>query len=215
MWLHSCNLDGFDGKRFPEYRTPKYFFKHKSDENAEFWYPIDIQEEATVLESWCQPPFISYRTSLCWLDATTDNRGELRSSSWVLLWNDAGTWAGALNIHNYHIIPILEFVPLPLLRLAHCELIAISMGIAQKNLDEGTPLTIPEYNCEERPKTYSYLFYNVLWIEWEGGIAYRKGLGRVEDNMREAQPLEWIDVILGWASSMLNWWDCLHFIVLP
>ncbi|KAF2824834.1 hypothetical protein CC86DRAFT_420065 [Ophiobolus disseminans] len=42
-----------------------------------------------------------------------------------------------------------------------------------------------------------YDFYNVLWVEWKDGIAYRKALGRVYKEAWEAQTFEEIDVILG------------------
>lgn len=42
-----------------------------------------------------------------------------------------------------------------------------------------------------------YQFYNVLRIEWEGGIAYRKALGRVFRKAWESQKLEEIDIVLG------------------
>ena len=40
-------------------------------------------------------------------------------------------------------------------------------------------------------------FYNVLWIEWVDGIAYRKGLGRVEKSGWESADTEEIEVVLG------------------
>ncbi|KAH4404220.1 hypothetical protein HBH92_195960 [Parastagonospora nodorum] len=42
-----------------------------------------------------------------------------------------------------------------------------------------------------------YEYYNVLWIEWENGIAYRKALGRICKEAWEAQDPEKIDVLLG------------------
>lgn len=42
-----------------------------------------------------------------------------------------------------------------------------------------------------------YRCYNVLWIEWEEGIAYRRGIGRIEAQAWERQHLEHIDVVLG------------------
>jgi hypothetical protein len=45
-------------------------------------------------------------------------------------------------------------------------------------------------------KFYEFCFV-LSTIEWKGGIAYRKGLGRVEKNAWEQLSLEEIDVILG------------------
>jgi hypothetical protein len=43
----------------------------------------------------------------------------------------------------------------------------------------------------------SYDFYNVLWIERNGDIAYRKALGRVWKDAWQRQHVEEIDVLLG------------------
>jgi hypothetical protein len=79
-------------------------------------------------------------------------------------------------------------------QLPRCELISISTGHA--HYIEGVK-DLGLQDCEDQPRKGPYEFYNVLWIEWEDGIAYRKGVGRVEKNMWEAQPLERIDVTLG------------------
>lgn len=47
------------------------------------------------------------------------------------------------------------------------------------------------------PEQYGkYHFYNVLWVEWQDGTAFRKGIGRVEQKAWE-QSAEWIDLVLG------------------
>ncbi|KAK6439394.1 hypothetical protein LTR95_004388 [Oleoguttula sp. CCFEE 5521] len=87
----------------------------------------------------------------------------------------------------------------------------------QKELDQ-----YPEYFVEPRPKTYMvrtaamfvtkldslmldkeylpgsiYEYYNVMWVEWETGIAYRKGLARIAKEVFERECLGWMDVTLG------------------
>jgi hypothetical protein len=42
-----------------------------------------------------------------------------------------------------------------------------------------------------------YNFYNVLWVRWEDGIAYREALGRVEQGYWDSAPTEELDVRLG------------------
>jgi hypothetical protein len=42
-----------------------------------------------------------------------------------------------------------------------------------------------------------YEYYNVMWIEWEDGIAYRRAVGRVYKEAWEALDLEEVDVLLG------------------
>jgi hypothetical protein len=79
-----------------------------------------------------------------------------------------------------------------------CELVEVSRGYSV----EGYWLTgvLDEWNHPNRPKLpkgEKYEFVNVLWVEWEDGIAYRKAYGRVMKSTWEAQELEWIDLILG------------------
>jgi hypothetical protein len=55
-----------------------------------------------------------------------------------------------------------------------------------------------EYCISERPKdSERYEYYNVLWIEWDDGVAYRKAVGRVEKRVWESLSLESIDLVLG------------------
>jgi hypothetical protein len=65
------------------------------------------------------------------------------------------------------------------------ELIAISAGSANKEgleveLDDIKVLA-PWASAIERGVVK---FHNVLWIEWEDGLAYRRGLGRAENGIR-------------------------------
>lgn len=67
------------------------------------------------------------------------------------------------------------------------ELVAISMMYRQpgrKRWEE--PLG------RERPQSY-----NVLWVEWIDGIAYRKGIGEVRRDVWESRERELVDLILG------------------
>jgi hypothetical protein len=71
--------------------------------------------------------------------------------------------------------------PLPPQTSSTCELIAISRGYAKEmEYWDTTPLPPRGYHWREESKGVRYEFYNVLWIEWEDGIAYRKGIGHVE-----------------------------------
>ncbi len=79
-----------------------------------------------------------------------------------------------------------------------CELVAISRGYAFEGY---YPWGVDEWTHDERPRAGArgskYEFYNVLWVEWVEGIAYRKGLGRIEKSAWEDQELESIELILG------------------
>lgn len=40
-------------------------------------------------------------------------------------------------------------------------------------------------------------FYNVLWVEWVDGVAYRKGVGKVWKGAWESLEREDIELVLG------------------
>jgi hypothetical protein len=177
-------------RHFPDHNVPQYFYKHNSDETAEFWYPIPMREAAQEQIALDKFPLISCRTTRCWLDAAVNNLDHARL--WLSLRDGAGILAGMLSIHRPYGSGLGLNTP-----VGPCELISISKGYARGG--SGYDISLLERFTTLFPKCYEerYEFYNVLWIEWEDGIAFRKGVGRVEKSMWEAQPLEWIDVTLG------------------
>jgi hypothetical protein len=77
------------------------------------------------------------------------------------------------------------------------EFVEISRGYV---FEGGFPVHMGERYHPGRPKSpdgEKYEFVNVLWIEWEEGIAYRKAYGRVMKSAWETQELELIDLVLG------------------
>jgi hypothetical protein len=95
---------------------------------------------------------------------------EQEDDDWCPLYslsNSDGNWAGAIYLHS---------PPESTNKMKEkCELIRISGGFVSE--DKGW---IPEWNFPSRSRLGdSYHFYHVLWIEWQGGIAYRRGLGHV------------------------------------
>jgi Heterokaryon incompatibility protein (HET) len=78
-----------------------------------------------------------------------------------------------------------------------CELILISAATVERDYSN-LGLYFPEaIKIDEDNSLGIYEFYNVLWIEWEEGIAYRKNVGRVSKQAWHRQEIEEIDVILG------------------
>jgi hypothetical protein len=83
-------------------------------------------------------------------------------------------------------------------------LIGISEAFAEREKldDDDDPTSLLQLVVEmglfpELENVDPYNFYNVLWIEWEDGIAYRKALGRVFKDAWERQDLEETDIVLG------------------
>ena len=56
-------------------------------------------------------------------------------------------------------------------------------------------------SCAQRSPLKSnkqvYEFYDALWVEYEDGVAYRKGIGRVRKGVWDRETLGWVDVTLG------------------
>ncbi|KAL1623868.1 hypothetical protein SLS54_004333 [Diplodia seriata] len=69
------------------------------------------------------------------------------------------------------------------------ELVAVSMLYRHRG---GHGCRWAEPLGEERPQ-----WYNVLWVEWIDGVAYRKGVGEVRREVWESRERERVDLILG------------------
>ena len=91
-----------------------------------------------------------------------------------------------------------------------CEVIAISAGLTPTTswntvLEEwANRLEVLEewasrleFHDETGPPSEISEYYNVLWIQWKDGIAYREALGRIFKESWENHPTELIDVTLG------------------
>lgn len=81
-----------------------------------------------------------------------------------------------------------------------CEVIAISAGLTptvsrDAVLEEWASRL--EFHDETGPPSEISEYYNVLWIQWKDGIAYREALGRIFKESWENHPTELIDVTLG------------------
>jgi hypothetical protein len=77
---------------------------------------------------------------------------------------------------------------------AKYELVAISVGstvITERVLD----CPVEEYHDLSPGQLFE--FYNVLWIERNNGIAYRRGIGRILKTIWERQATEVTDITLG------------------
>jgi hypothetical protein len=80
------------------------------------------------------------------------------------------------------------------------ELVAISSrvvanGIKQTKISRSFP-GISKLHVQLGGRNISH-YYNVMWIEWIDGVAYRKALGQIEKEAWESSSLEWIDLTLG------------------
>lgn len=117
------------------------------------------------------------------------------------VYEKSGAWAGILQILELPgtIIDSQIYGSI----MAEIELVAISSAWAYENDNtEHDPeiglFILPEYFCSKRKRRgWRYEFYNVFWIEWDSGVAYRRGLGRVDKEIWESLGHDNINLVLG------------------
>lgn len=158
----------------------------------EFLYPIPLADLESLPIIRSPAALLSFRTQRMWLCVGEDVS---TYGPCVSVRDNSGSWAGTLNPHHEQDLALLLSDAGHFPRGPTVELVAISRGSAY-NARYGTSLD--EWRLEERPKSSeNYEYFNVLWIEWENGIAYRKALGRIAMEIWERQALESVEVALG------------------
>lgn len=173
----------------------KYVYSNESCERASFWYPVPLSDPDSRPHSTPQTEFLFGSVQTAQLSVTGPIYRHRHRS--VTLRNFRNEWAGVLRLHSsdYFSRDGLDPVESPI----EVQLIAISKGSVPNGLGaaEGAS-AIKEYMVEERPKDGdSYEYYNVMWISWKQGIAYREAVGRVHKRMWESLDPSIIDVVLG------------------
>lgn len=183
----------------------KYVYSNKSCDRARFWYPVPLSDPDPQPHSTPQTTFLfgSVETARLFVvgDTYLQRRWSLHEdmarSFLVTLVNSKNEWAGALRLHSHDYFSRDGLDPAE--KPIEVQLITISHGSIPNGLTalEGD-LEMGEYMAVDRPKdgdTYEY--YNVMWISWKEGIAFREAVGRVHKGMWESLNPSTIDVVLG------------------
>ncbi|CAF9938868.1 hypothetical protein IMSHALPRED_001121 [Imshaugia aleurites] len=173
----------------------RFYYKHTLFPLTQFWYPIPLRDHKTESTPRHPAPLLFTRTCRAWFCI-----GARVHKVWyfcVPIRDANGAWAGILRIPNEEILARTRLEEGDTVTKSRSlEFIALSRGCADESRKEEPGLD--EWLLEERPTTEGlYEFYNVMWIEWENGIAYRRALGRILRDVWEGQNLEWVDVTLG------------------
>jgi Heterokaryon incompatibility protein (HET) len=167
-------------------RDRRYFYTHDSDAAIEAWYPLPLCEPGSQPFIRSPARYLLTTTHGTTLFARNFRIGNQQNR--ISLYDDNDQWVGILRLHSVD-------DGLSLGRDGVCELVAISLGRASNSRKYEPGLD--EWELEERPVTGPfYEFYNVMWIAWDGDIAYRKGLGRVLKQAWEAANLKQVSLIL-------------------
>jgi hypothetical protein len=166
-------------------------FTHPSIQWPGFRYPFPIAADVAAPKMDLYLPILSFRTQKCRMflgalvEHTVDFFGRSGPCLTVKVRDNTRLRAGVIESlfvsqHEYE-------------KGDPCELVAISKGSLRKREPTGYRGVALFEEVEAFPELKDkelYEFYNVLWIEWEDGIAYRKALGRVMKEAWERQDVE-------------------------
>jgi hypothetical protein len=215
--FHSYRYQSMDNLEFGwtkhESEQSGICFKNESVSNFSFRYPIPLSNLTDAASQQETSQYLQFKSKRGWLyigdviQPFSDKEKEafLKKEDMedgninFSLLDDEGCWVGAIRL------PLLEATSLcDEGSRERVELVEIATGKVandafpkSSNYYPGTWI-IPEWDCEKRPKQDKfYRFYFVLCIEWLDGIAYRRGLGRVETDSWDKISLEEVDIILG------------------
>jgi hypothetical protein len=171
------------GSQWPDFflnpgSKPECFYKHESDPDSEFWYPIPLPNTTDESVSIVLEPFLS-----CWTHRAWAFGGNYQFENWPSL--DLNNKNG----RKIGVLTLLESSPLN------------GENDDSKNKYFGQPIELVDiaignsgYITDSGARDG---FHHVMWIQWEDKIAYRKGLGEVYMEDWEAQDRELIHLMLG------------------
>ncbi|KAI1746812.1 heterokaryon incompatibility protein-domain-containing protein [Xylaria castorea] len=177
-------------------------FVHDDLPGTVFLWPLQVPDHSSHGSKHSFQPYLNFRTSRAFLNVGARLQPAWEEKLWSLTVNavvsvvsmfhlhlDNGNWAGVLISNGAS----------ESLACSHeaRECIVVSGGVTWKDAnDEQTSLE--EWAQVDVIKSLpKYEFYNVLFIEWEQGIAYRKGVGRVWKEAWEQLNTSVVDIILG------------------
>ncbi|OCL15173.1 hypothetical protein AOQ84DRAFT_279507 [Glonium stellatum] len=167
-----------------------YIFKHckMPDDDYDSWYfpfPVRDIQESTPPFTPEQTPYIFCETKRAHLWAHQSGNGNTLN-----ICNKSGSNIGFLHLHNQEQLELFPKTVTDDVPGVPVELIAIYRSrICSKTWDEKRRRYA---HPQKRKETYE-----VLWVEWEDGVAYRLASGRVERADWEGLDLEHVSLILG------------------
>jgi hypothetical protein len=170
-------------------------FLHPSIQGKNYSFPFPILTNLRTPSSEIWSPLLFFRTKKCtmFVGNSQEFKGFRQPAFGTCLVIELNDGSGVRS----GLIESLFTTENDYARGDQCELIAISVASA-KSKGLTRPYLFQEMDTFSEIKYLEpYDFYNVLWIEWQGGIAYRKALGRVFKDAWERQDLVETDIVLG------------------
>lgn len=178
-------------------------FRHDSIPDIEFIHPVPIPLRPLTPAREIWDSYLKFRTSRSFLSSGPLLNAIPQGVAWsnvsddfvpkclaFTLTDESGRWAGMI----YSNFSDREAVILG----QQCEIIIISGGNARIDKNGQVKWWLEEWKCiDDLQDCDLYEFYNILWIERDGDIAFRKASGRVWKKAWDRQQVDEIDVTLG------------------
>ncbi|KAJ3548933.1 hypothetical protein NM208_g754 [Fusarium decemcellulare] len=191
-----------------------YYYEHDSHPGIKFWYPVPIGSADAGEEH----KHIQYGRYLC---ANTH-----RARIWGAKPRFDKSKVGMKSVESELEVPIpmfgIDLAVSVVLRNAEGEDVGELCVDMRGDLepfwnDDQPPISIElvalsrglHFLHPQPAEMETWSFYNVLWVEWEDGITYRKGVGRVRRSAWEGLEKEEISLILGITANLLKT-ECAH-----
>ena len=168
-------------------------YQHESDQSVDFCFPVDLEEEPESIEPRTEK-YLHFTTN-----SANFRLGEVRGIMTRVHTLD-GRPAGTLWQHDEADEDFVCATSGPLQYRRSVELVGIMSCLIPKtdsivwDVDE---IAAPESLRDDSPIASFEDIQNVMWIQWIGGIAYRKATGVVKEEIWESIALDKVDVTLG------------------
>ncbi|KAI9147073.1 hypothetical protein HJFPF1_13104 [Paramyrothecium foliicola] len=178
---------------------PQHVFRHQSETNAEFRYPLPLQTYEQAPLRLRSVPYISCSSRRAYLRVDMAFR-DLSGNENAVLRDDAGTWLGILTLTGSRTLDRGGDVADAFIG-STVEVVEVACGSSRIDR-HGNPrhylcpeLSLRAYEMPTNGPFYEY--YYVMWVEWEGRVAYRKGIGRVVKERWESLDRDMVELMLG------------------
>ncbi|KAF2663231.1 HET-domain-containing protein [Microthyrium microscopicum] len=175
---------------------PRWDYDAKGYYEQQFNFPVPLFPSPTDDESHLFSGKLEFQAETCTITCSRGHDYDVHGRIFLDLCDDSGRWIGAIDTNEVMNDEERSGAN-------YCQLIGLSyghvlLGIPRVQYDHRLQKDFPEVEMYDHLKTLKeYNFYNVMWIEWIDGVAYRKGVGRVWEEAWKLQNRTMIDVVLG------------------
>ncbi|KAF3770869.1 HET-domain-containing protein, partial [Cryphonectria parasitica EP155] len=172
-----------------------YFTQDESSSFYEYWWPIPLPDRGAPRESQRNIQFITCKTRRAWLSSgNAMRRNDAAATVIISLQTEGGLWAGALEVMEINLHDDIRS-----LLGQRYELVEVARGFIsdwdKRDMDAMHSLSFWGKTTIDEETPGAEVYY-VMWVVREGGIARRRGLGRVDKAIWVSLQREPVDLVL-------------------